>query len=144
MAYSKVRWISTPAFLACIGGAHGRGEGANVHKEAQTVELGARMAVCAPPLVYAPTTTPTIQRDSNVAATVNKISLDLSYARSTRRWPLSDVTDRQDGRTHAQTTLVFFNLISKIEPLRHLCQSFNKLENKHIRWFGLQYLHTLY
>jgi hypothetical protein len=38
----------------------------------------------------------------------------------------------------------FFYLISKIEPLRQLCQSFNKLENKHIRWFGLQYLHTLY
>jgi hypothetical protein len=27
----------------------------------------------------------------------------------------------------------FFNLNSKIETLRHLCQSFNKLENKHIR-----------
>jgi hypothetical protein len=29
MAYSKLRWFSTPAFLACIGGAHGRGEGTN-------------------------------------------------------------------------------------------------------------------
>jgi hypothetical protein len=28
MAYSKVRWISTLAFLACVGGAHGREEGA--------------------------------------------------------------------------------------------------------------------
>jgi hypothetical protein len=27
MAYSKVRWISTPSFLACVGDAHGRGEG---------------------------------------------------------------------------------------------------------------------
>jgi hypothetical protein len=27
----------------------------------------------------------------------------------------------------------FFYLISKIEPLRHLCYSFNKLENKQIR-----------
>jgi hypothetical protein len=32
MAYSKVRWISTPAFLACIGGAHGRREGVNVRE----------------------------------------------------------------------------------------------------------------
>jgi hypothetical protein len=38
----------------------------------------------------------------------------------------------------------FLYLISKIEPSRHLCQNFNKLENKHIRWFGLQYLYTLY
>jgi hypothetical protein len=41
MAYSKVRWISTPTFLACIGGVHGREEGANVRKEARTAELEA-------------------------------------------------------------------------------------------------------
>jgi hypothetical protein len=29
MVHSKVRWISMPAFLACVGGAHSRGEGAN-------------------------------------------------------------------------------------------------------------------
>jgi hypothetical protein len=29
MAHSKVRWISTPIFLACVGGAHDKGEGAN-------------------------------------------------------------------------------------------------------------------
>jgi hypothetical protein len=29
MAYSKVRWIFTPTFLACVGGAYGRGEGVN-------------------------------------------------------------------------------------------------------------------
>jgi hypothetical protein len=37
MAHSKVRWISMPIFLACIGGAHDRGEGANDRE-------GARMA----------------------------------------------------------------------------------------------------
>jgi hypothetical protein len=41
MAYLKVRWISTPAFLACIGGTHGRGEGANVCEGARTAEVGA-------------------------------------------------------------------------------------------------------
>jgi hypothetical protein len=56
MAYSKVRWISTQAFLVCIGGAHGRGEGTNVREGARTAEVGARMAegapqptVCTPP-----------------------------------------------------------------------------------------------
>jgi hypothetical protein len=44
MAYSKVRWIFTPTFLACVGGAHGRGEGANVCKGARTAEVWARMA----------------------------------------------------------------------------------------------------
>jgi hypothetical protein len=37
----------------------------------------------------------------------------------------------------------FLDLISKTILLRQLCQSFNKLENKHLRWFRLQYLHTL-
>jgi hypothetical protein len=44
MAYSKVRWISTPAFLACVGGAHDRGEGTNVREGARTAEVGVRMA----------------------------------------------------------------------------------------------------
>jgi hypothetical protein len=45
MAYSKVRWyVFTPAFLACVGGTHNRGEGANVCEGAQTVEVGARTA----------------------------------------------------------------------------------------------------
>jgi hypothetical protein len=44
MAYSKLRWFSTPAFLACIGGAHGRGEGTNVREGVQTAEVGARTA----------------------------------------------------------------------------------------------------
>jgi hypothetical protein len=44
MAYSKVRWISTPAFLACIGGAHDKGEGVKVRQGARTVEVKARMA----------------------------------------------------------------------------------------------------
>jgi hypothetical protein len=55
MAHSKVRWISTPVFLACVGGAHGRREGANVCEKARTTEVGARTAegggrtnVCAP------------------------------------------------------------------------------------------------
>jgi hypothetical protein len=42
MAYSKVRWISTPAFLACIGGVYGKGEGANVREGARTAEVWAR------------------------------------------------------------------------------------------------------
>jgi hypothetical protein len=42
MAHSKVRWISMPAFLVCIGGVHGRGEGANVREGARTAEVGAR------------------------------------------------------------------------------------------------------
>jgi hypothetical protein len=29
----------------------------------------------------------------------------------------------------------FLDLISKIVPLIHLCQSFNKLKNKYLRWF---------
>jgi hypothetical protein len=41
MAYSKVRWISTPAFLACVGGIHGRGDGANICQGAQTAGGGA-------------------------------------------------------------------------------------------------------
>jgi hypothetical protein len=41
MAYSKVRRISTLAFLACVGGAHGKGEGANIREEARTAEVGA-------------------------------------------------------------------------------------------------------
>jgi hypothetical protein len=52
MAHSKVRWISTPTFLACVGGAHDRGEGANVREGARTAEGGgARTSwggVCAP------------------------------------------------------------------------------------------------
>jgi hypothetical protein len=40
MAHSKLRWISTPTFLACIGGAHDRGEGTNVCKGARTAEGG--------------------------------------------------------------------------------------------------------
>jgi hypothetical protein len=42
MAHSKVRWISTPTFLACVGGAHGKGEGANVRKGVRTAEGGGR------------------------------------------------------------------------------------------------------
>jgi hypothetical protein len=38
MAHSKVRWISTPTFLACVGGAHDRGEGANVREGARTAK----------------------------------------------------------------------------------------------------------
>jgi hypothetical protein len=41
-------------------------------------------------------------------------------------------------------TYGFLDLISKIASLSHLYQSFNKLENKHLRWFELQYLYTLY
>jgi hypothetical protein len=44
MAHSKVRWISTPAFLTCIGGSHGRGEGVNVHEGVRTAEVEARTA----------------------------------------------------------------------------------------------------
>jgi hypothetical protein len=44
MAYSKVRWFSTLAFLACVGGAHSRREGANVHEGAQTAEVWVRTA----------------------------------------------------------------------------------------------------
>jgi hypothetical protein len=44
MAYSNMRWISTPTFLACVGATHGRGEGVNVCKGARTVEVGARTA----------------------------------------------------------------------------------------------------
>jgi hypothetical protein len=40
MAHLKVRWISTPTFLACVGGAHDRGEGANVCEGARTAEGG--------------------------------------------------------------------------------------------------------
>jgi hypothetical protein len=66
--------------------------------------------VYAPPPAYAPLSqpytpgaTPTIQRGSDVAATVDKISLDLPCPRSRRRWPLSDGhepyrTWRTDGR----------------------------------------------
>jgi hypothetical protein len=79
MAYSKVRWISTPAFLACVGGAHGRGEGANVREGAyaslRQPYAPPQSSVFAPlptyaPLSqpYAPATTPTIQRGSDVAA----------------------------------------------------------------------------
>jgi hypothetical protein len=35
MAHSKVRWISTPTFLACVGGA-------NVREGARTAEGGGR------------------------------------------------------------------------------------------------------
>jgi hypothetical protein len=38
MAHSKVRWISTPTFLACVGGVYDRGEGANVREGARTAE----------------------------------------------------------------------------------------------------------
>jgi hypothetical protein len=44
MAYSKVRWFSMPAFLACVGGVHGREEGANVCEGARTAEVGAQTA----------------------------------------------------------------------------------------------------
>jgi hypothetical protein len=61
MAYSKVRWISTPAFLAYVGSAHGRGDGVNIREGARTAEgapqpaLCAPLAgVCAPPQAYAP------------------------------------------------------------------------------------------
>jgi hypothetical protein len=33
-----------PAFLACVGGAHDRGEGANVREGARTAEVWARTA----------------------------------------------------------------------------------------------------
>jgi hypothetical protein len=39
MAYLKVRWISAPTFLACVGGAHDRGEGANIREGAQTAKV---------------------------------------------------------------------------------------------------------
>jgi hypothetical protein len=62
MAHSKVRWISTLAFLACVGGAHGRGEGANVLEEARTAEGGghARLRRAYAPLnqPYAPHSLP--------------------------------------------------------------------------------------
>jgi hypothetical protein len=44
MAHSKVRWTSTPEFLTCVGGVHGRGEGMNVREGARTAEVGARTA----------------------------------------------------------------------------------------------------
>jgi hypothetical protein len=44
MAKSKVRWFSTPAFLACVGGAHDRREGMNVCEGARTAEVWARTA----------------------------------------------------------------------------------------------------
>jgi hypothetical protein len=139
MAYSKVRWISTPAFLAYVGGVHVRGEGANGQGGGAHV-LGGRMrpkgnhmrplasrmrpsdsrmrphSLPYAPLMqayapfsqpYAPAATPTIQHGSDVAATVNKVSPDLSYPRSIRRLPLSDrhepyQTWQTDGRTHRQ------------------------------------------
>jgi hypothetical protein len=142
MAYSKVRWISTLAFLACVGGAHGREEGAKRREWLRWVcerprGGGARTSwegvcapqpavcapltsICAPPATvcapqssvcvpyasvcapltgicalppvyaplnqpYAPAATPTIQRGSDVAATVDKVSPDLPCPRSTRR-----------------------------------------------------------
>jgi hypothetical protein len=39
-----VRWFSTPAFLACLGGAHDRGEGVNVLEGARTAEVWAQTA----------------------------------------------------------------------------------------------------
>jgi hypothetical protein len=39
-----VRWFSTPAFLAYVGGVHDRGEGANVLEGARTVEVWERTA----------------------------------------------------------------------------------------------------
>jgi hypothetical protein len=42
MAHSKVRWISTPTFLACVGGAHDRREGANVCEGARMAKGGGR------------------------------------------------------------------------------------------------------
>jgi hypothetical protein len=88
-------------------------------------------SVCAPPPVYAPhslpyvpltqayaplsqpympAATPTIQRGSDVAATMDKVSPDLPRPRSTRHWPLSNGhepyrTWRTNGwmrRTHRQ------------------------------------------
>ena len=44
MAYSKLRWISTPTFLECIGGTHGRREGANICEGVQTAKVGAQTA----------------------------------------------------------------------------------------------------
>jgi hypothetical protein len=98
MAYSKVRWISTSTFLACVGGAHGRGEGANVRgrewlRWGREQPRGSLSHPYAPhsllyaPLMqaYAPLATPTIQRGSDVAATVDKVSPDLPCPRSTRR-----------------------------------------------------------
>jgi hypothetical protein len=65
--------------------------------------------------LYTPGATPTIQRGSDVVATVDKVSPDLPCPRSTRRIligrtrTLSNVTDGRtdgrDGRTHAQTIL---------------------------------------
>jgi hypothetical protein len=134
MAHSKMRWISTPTFLACVGGAHDREEGANgggARLGGEYAPLRQRMrptvcrmrpstivcapptgicapqsavcapyasicapptCVCAPPPAFAPLSqpytpgaTPTIQRGSDVAATVNKVSPNLPCSRSTRR-----------------------------------------------------------
>jgi hypothetical protein len=125
MAYSKMRWISTPTFLACVWGAHGREEGVNgrggganggggplvscmrpivFRMHPLRMRMRPSASVCTPPPTYAPLrqayaplsqsyaplATPTIQRGSDVAATVDKVSPDLPYPRSTRRRPLSD------------------------------------------------------
>jgi hypothetical protein len=39
-----VRWFSTLVFLACVGGAHERGEGANVLEGPRMAEVWARTA----------------------------------------------------------------------------------------------------
>jgi hypothetical protein len=51
MAHSKVRWISTPTFLACVGGTHGREEGTNDQGGGRT-RLGGTYAPLSQP--YAP------------------------------------------------------------------------------------------
>jgi hypothetical protein len=55
MAHSKVRWISTPTFLACVGGAHDREEGANGRGRGGRTSWG---GVCAPSPAYAPHSLP--------------------------------------------------------------------------------------
>ena len=85
-----------PIVLGCVVGAHDREEGVNVHETARIAKLGAQTAVCAP---YAGVCVPqpTIctcsnsdhstwqQCSSDVAATMDKVSLDLPCPRSIRR-----------------------------------------------------------
>jgi hypothetical protein len=87
------------AFLACVGGVHDRGEGEGAYVPLQQAYAPLQQVYAPHSLLYAPLTqayaplnqlyapaaTPTIQRGSNVAATVDKVSPDLPCPRSTRR-----------------------------------------------------------
>jgi hypothetical protein len=112
MAYSKVRWISTPAFLACVGGTHGKGEGTNVSEGARTAEGGVHFlgAVCAPYAGVCARSNPDHPTWQLCGSHRGQSKPRFTCPRSTRRWPLSDRHEPyrmwRTRRTHAQTTLL--------------------------------------